>query len=449
MTIKTEKPLDYSGQVWRGIDDKFPKKIHNATTTSDGLMSAEDKAKLNSIDVNDKDRVYDTATWENDGLLSKEDKKKLDRLDELHINDHPASIISTDPNNRFVTDAQIEYWNSKASTSVATDTVNGLMSAEDKKRLDRLNELHANDHPASIITEDENHRFVTDEQIEYWNNKAEKDIATWYYDGLMSKEDKKKLDEIDEGANKYVHPNNEGIRHVSDAEKDYWNSKADKLVATNSEDGLMASKDKIKLDGIQENANNYIHPNDSNTRHVTDEQIKFWDSKVSTKVASQVSDGLMSKEDKKDLDRLKILYSEILTKIDSVTITDEEKDYWNNKVNFNDLATDTKDGLMSKEDKAKLDKVEELTSIKIENSKYTLLATEFAENQKVVISSIEGITEDTNITMGLDYSSITEEQYDAAASAKFITKIIDGNIEVTCFGKTPEIDIPVTISVIR
>ena len=51
MTIKTEKPLDYSGQVWRGIDDKFPKRIHNATTTSDGLMSAEDKAKLDSIDA--------------------------------------------------------------------------------------------------------------------------------------------------------------------------------------------------------------------------------------------------------------------------------------------------------------------------------------------------------------------------------------------------------------
>ena len=76
---KTNMPFDHTSQKWIGIGDKFPKKIHNATTTSDGLMSAEDKAKLDSIDAGEV-RVYDVASQTSNGLLSKEDKKKLDDI---------------------------------------------------------------------------------------------------------------------------------------------------------------------------------------------------------------------------------------------------------------------------------------------------------------------------------------------------------------------------------
>ena len=125
--VKSDKPFDYSSQKWIGIGDKFPKKIHNATTTSDGLMSAEDKAKLDAIDVNDYNRVYDIATWETDGLMSKEDKKKMDGIEENANNYiHPNT-----PEIRHVTDQQIEYWNTKASTAIATETSNGLMSKEE------------------------------------------------------------------------------------------------------------------------------------------------------------------------------------------------------------------------------------------------------------------------------------------------------------------------------
>lgn len=38
------------------LNDKFPKQIKNATSTSDGLMSAEDKRKLDNINkLNDID----------------------------------------------------------------------------------------------------------------------------------------------------------------------------------------------------------------------------------------------------------------------------------------------------------------------------------------------------------------------------------------------------------
>lgn len=47
-----------------------------------------------------------------------------------------ASNITQDANHRFVSDAEKTTWNGKASTAVATRSANGLMSAADKKKLD-------------------------------------------------------------------------------------------------------------------------------------------------------------------------------------------------------------------------------------------------------------------------------------------------------------------------
>lgn len=48
---------------------------------------------------------------------------------------------------------------------------------------------------------------------------------------------------------------------------------------TTTTDGFMSKEDKGKLNGIANNANNYVHPNDANTRHVTDSQIASWNAK--------------------------------------------------------------------------------------------------------------------------------------------------------------------------
>ena len=66
----------------------------------------------------------------------------------------------------------------------------------------------------------------------------------------------------------------------------------------------MAAVDKVKLDGIEPNANNYVHPDGPNFRHVTDEQIKLWDSKSQISVVTSEKDGLMSSSDKNKLDSL-------------------------------------------------------------------------------------------------------------------------------------------------
>ena len=53
------------------------------------------------------------------------------------------------------------------------------------------------------------------------------------------------------------------VPHVSEIDRERWDAAADRGVVSGSEDGLMSKEDKIKLDGIEEGANNYIHPKSS------------------------------------------------------------------------------------------------------------------------------------------------------------------------------------------
>lgn len=67
-------------------------------------------------------QMYENATIEKDGLMSKEDKTKLDGVAEnannyIHPANHPASIITQDANNRFCTDIEKGIWNGKSDFS--------------------------------------------------------------------------------------------------------------------------------------------------------------------------------------------------------------------------------------------------------------------------------------------------------------------------------------------
>lgn len=82
---------------------------------------------------------HSKATVSNDGYMSKEDKAKLDGITNYtHPSTHAASMITQDANNRFVTDTEKSTWNAKASTAVATSSTNGLLSKEDKQKIDRI-----------------------------------------------------------------------------------------------------------------------------------------------------------------------------------------------------------------------------------------------------------------------------------------------------------------------
>ena len=107
--------------------------------------------------------------------------------------------------------------------------------------------------------------------------------ATTSTDGLMSSEDKTKLDGIASGANKYTHPSYtnrtsglykitvDATGHVSAAtavtKTDITNlgipgqdTNTTYAPATDDTDGLMSAEDKVKLNGIAAGANKYTHP---------------------------------------------------------------------------------------------------------------------------------------------------------------------------------------------
>ena len=188
------------------------------------------------------------------------------------------SNINLDASNRFVTDAEKSSWNGKAETDVVTTSVNGLMSAADKVKLNGV-ENNANNytHPAShsldIITETASKKIMTDAE-------------------------RTKLSGIEASANNYSHPASHPAtiitedtthRFVTDAEKSSWNGKAEATPASEGAAGLMSAADKSKLDGIEANANNYSHPashnatiinTDSTHRFVTDAEKADWNAKL-------------------------------------------------------------------------------------------------------------------------------------------------------------------------
>lgn len=84
--------------------------------------------------------------------------------------------------------------------------------------------------------------------------------------------------------------------------------------ATTTINGLMSSSDKIKLNGISSNANNYIHPTTSGNKHIPSggssgqilkwsaDGTAIWGTEKTYSNATTSSPGLMSASDKTDLD---------------------------------------------------------------------------------------------------------------------------------------------------
>lgn len=235
------------------------------------------------------------VTHEIDGLMRKDDKIKLDGIEE------GANNYIVPDGYYYVTQEEKTYWSNKAEQDTVTYLANGLMTKEDKYKLDGIEEgatnyVEPDTFPPEKIAEDENHRFVTDEEKTYWSNKANNNLATINLDGLMSKADKKKLDSVEFNANYYVHPESHppriieqdaNNRFVTDEQIELWTNKAENTYANSLQGGLMTAEDKYKLDGIEYNANNYKHPDthradiivqDENHRFVTDLEKATWNS---------------------------------------------------------------------------------------------------------------------------------------------------------------------------
>lgn len=222
---------------------------NDTITTINGKTGAITKADIVALGIPAQDTVYS------------------------HPATHPASIITQDASNRFVTDTEKATWNAKGSSNLALGETLDTAYRGDRGKIayDHSQQAHApsnanyyvhpSTHPASIIVEDASHRFVTDTEKSTWNAKQNAlgsgttsqylrgdgtwatppnttyGVATTSANGLMSSTDKSKLDGIASGANNYSHPashpatmitEDASHRFVTDTEKSTWNNKADK-----------------------------------------------------------------------------------------------------------------------------------------------------------------------------------------------------------------------------
>ena len=122
--------------VTAALGEKAGKSV--ATPYINGLMSAADKAKLDGIEAGATKNSTATATADADGLMSAADKVKLDGIEDgatKTIVDDAMSDTSTNPVQNKIVTAELDK---KAGKDVATADADGLMSAEDKVKLDGI-----------------------------------------------------------------------------------------------------------------------------------------------------------------------------------------------------------------------------------------------------------------------------------------------------------------------
>ena len=321
-------------------------------------------------------------------FMTQLERDKLGTVDEhannyVHPDNHDASIITQTTDLQFVSQTEKDTWNNitgdltlepatistlggvivgsgidvqldgTISAQIQTDEnfTSELLQKLNNIPIDANNYVHPDNHDASIITQTTNMQFVSQAEKDYWNTGGSNftlepatiddlggvkvgeglDIqldgtlsAIWQTEEDFTTVLKIKLESIDENANNYVHPETHSaniidqttdLQFVSQTEKDYWNSidsggdtplipaststlggiivgervsiSPDGTLSANVQtDNNFTNALKIKLDNIEENANNYVHPpthtanqivQDEFHRFVTDDQISVWD----------------------------------------------------------------------------------------------------------------------------------------------------------------------------
>ena len=106
--------------------------IFSVILSNDKLLKQRLDTLQNVVNAQDWREVTDSLK----GYMTPELKKKLDGIatganNYVHPANHPATMITQDATHRFVTDTEKTTWNGKASTAVVSTTANGLAPKRD------------------------------------------------------------------------------------------------------------------------------------------------------------------------------------------------------------------------------------------------------------------------------------------------------------------------------
>ena len=188
----TKNELDYELSLKADINHGHD----NVTTSSDGFMSKEDKSKLNGIENQATRNLPSDDNPLMDGTASSGTGKDYSRKDHVHPTD-TSRASSTHVHGNISNDGKIGSTANKpliTTTSGSVTTGNFETSTNNIKMDGTVNVGSSNNFARS------DHVHPTD------TSRASTDTATSSKNGLMSKEDKSKLDGVEDEANNYTHP---------------------------------------------------------------------------------------------------------------------------------------------------------------------------------------------------------------------------------------------------
>lgn len=250
------------------------------------------------------------ATQKSDGLMSAADKRKLDTVEahakDVDVDDTLSPVSTAAIMNKTVTAAL----NAKAGTAVATTSANGLMSAADKVKLDG-------------VEDGATKTIVDDAMSDTSTNPVQNKVVMKYIDSRgtlppVSVKNDTMLIQVVDGA--YALRTKESIFPVDDAlDTESKNAVENGIIArrfeqlsgvtlpaTSTRDGLMSAANYSKLSGIEAGANKTVVDaalDATSTNPVQNKTVKTaLDGKASTAEATTGAAGLMSAADKAKLD---------------------------------------------------------------------------------------------------------------------------------------------------
>lgn len=226
----------YSGSEVDALLDKVNNGIPLATSSTNGgikigytannknypvVLDSNGKAYVN-VPWSDLDTKYDVATQTSNGLMSSDDKKKLDSLSNYTLPTTAASTLggikvgytNNGKNYKVQVDSSgnafvaVNWTDTNTTYGEATTSTAGLMSASDKTKLDNLTNYSLPTSTASVLggikvgytTSGKNYKVQLDSSGNAYVNVPWTDttysVATTSANGLMSSSDKSKLNVV-------------------------------------------------------------------------------------------------------------------------------------------------------------------------------------------------------------------------------------------------------------
>ena len=235
----------------------------SSTAGTSGLVPAPQQGQQNSFLKGDgtwgtvESATYGEATQDQSGLMSASDKTKLDNI-EANANNYTLPVATTTRLGGVKAGNNITISGDGTISATDTNTTYDVMEGA-------TSEANGQSGLVPAPTQGQQTRFLRGDGTWQVPTNTTYTNATQSKDGLMSSEDKTKLDGIAENANNYVHPTTPGNKHIpsggSTGQVLKWSANGTAVWgtdnnttytnATTSKAGLMSATDKTKLDSLQ------------------------------------------------------------------------------------------------------------------------------------------------------------------------------------------------------